>query len=141
MVSARILVAIFSLAALIGSLQAQPSERRLLGPKSVIGQFDRELRLEGGSESVKCGTALVALVHMRWKELPLQAKVAIAQALQRPGKQKSRLSPSKRFRIHYDTTGIHAPALISPGAAPERLPNTVEQYIDSVAAIFDFCLH
>ena len=140
MLFAKVLIAIFSVAVVIDSLQAQPSDRRLLCPKSVIGQFDRELQLEGGSESVKCGTALVALVHMRWKELPLQAKVAIGQALQRPAKQKSRLSPSGRFRIHYDTTGVDAPALISLGGAPERLANSAEQYVDSVAAIFDFCL-
>jgi hypothetical protein len=49
--------------------------------------------------------------------------------------QASVLSPSGHFRIHYDTTGQNAPALIDEN--DNRLPNTAKVYVDSVAAIFD----
>jgi hypothetical protein len=51
--------------------------------------------------------------------------------------QKNTLSPSGRFRIHYDTAGVNAPALITPGPAGQRIPGTVKSFIDSVASYFD----
>ncbi len=49
--------------------------------------------------------------------------------------QKNILSPSGKFRIHFDTIGTHAPALVN--AQGERIPNTVSQYVDTLSKIFD----
>lgn len=85
----------------------------------------------------KCGTSALALAYARWNDLSVQVRQAVLQALQRPGMQKDRLSPSGRFRIHYDTSGVDSPALITSGPAGQRIPGTVEQFIDSVAFYFD----
>jgi hypothetical protein len=55
--------------------------------------------------------------------------------MQRPTLQTSRLSLSGRFRLHYDTLGFNQPALIASG---QDVPNTVNAYVDSVAAILDY---
>lgn len=120
-------------------IAAQPLGSRLSGPEALRRVVESELRVKGAEGGVKCGTSLVALIHARWRELPAQARLSATQALQRPVKQKARLSLSRRFRIHYDTTGVDAPALLST-AGLQRLPNTAEQYVDSVAAVFDYCL-
>ncbi|MEK6757278.1 MAG: MXAN_6640 family putative metalloprotease [Bacteroidota bacterium] len=125
---------------LAGMSYAQSLDSRLRGAQSLQRVLESELHMEGADRGVKCGTSLVALVHSRWRELPPHARLAIAQALQRPEKDKSKPSPSGRFRIHYDTTGVDAPALIPGSGLAVRLPNTYEQYVDSVAAIFDYCL-
>jgi hypothetical protein len=53
----------------------------------------------------------------------------------RPERQTSILSPSKRFRIHFDTAGTDMPAVVT--AAGDRLAGTGRQFVDSAAAIFD----
>jgi hypothetical protein len=68
----------------------------------------------------------------------MQSRATIAQAFQVAETQASKLSPSGRFRIHYDTAGYNTPALLDP-TQQSRLPNTYEAYVDSVAAIFDYC--
>ena len=90
----------------------------------------------------KCGTSAImyALSHM--SQLSADQRLKVTQAMQRSEKEKSRLSPSQRFRIHYDTTGSDklgndTPALISSGPNPRRIPYTYEQYVDSVALFFD----
>ena len=50
----------------------------------------------------------------------------------------NRLSRSGKFRIHYDTTGFDAPSMITSGPNSQKIPNSVEQYIDSVGACFDY---
>ncbi len=87
--------------------------------------------------AVKCGTSLVALVHADWSGLSSVAKSELSGLLVRPERQTSRLSPSKRFRVHYDTSGVHTPAMITSTGIPMQKPGTHEQYVDSVAAIFD----
>lgn len=89
------------------------------------------------TEPGKCGTSALALAYARWSELGVQTRQAVLQALQRPGMQKNTLSPSGRFRIHYDTSGINAPALITPGPGGQRIPGTVQRFIDSVGSYFD----
>jgi len=87
---------------------------------------------------MKSGTPLVALAHLRWKQLSVESRATIARAFQVTDMQKSRLSPSGRFRIHYDTSGVNTPALLNP-THTDTLANTYEAYVDSVAAIFDYC--
>ena len=89
-------------------------------------------------KTLKSGTPLVALSHLHWNQLSVQSKALIAQSLQATETQKSRLSPSGRFRIHYDTTGNNTPALLNADQT-QALPNTYEEYVDSVGAVFDYC--
>jgi len=89
-------------------------------------------------ETGKCGTSAMLLAFSRLSQLSSDLRTKVLQAVQRPDKQTSRLSRSGKFRIHYDTTGSDAPALITAGPGGQRIPNTYEQYIDSVAYCFDF---
>jgi len=75
--------------------------------------------------------------YLRWDQLSAQSKTSIQKILSRPTKQKDRLSRSGKFRIHYDTTGYDSPSMLTPGPDPQTIANSVEQYIDSVTAIFD----
>jgi hypothetical protein len=59
----------------------------------------------------------------------------IIAASDRPVLQASTLSPSKKFRIHYDTVGVNQPAMVT--LSGDRIPNTVGQYVDTVARLFD----
>lgn len=88
-------------------------------------------------EPGKCGTGALVLAYARWNELSAPVRQAVLQALQRPGLQKNRLSPSGQFRVHYDTAGVDAPALITPGPGGVRIAGTAEQFVDSVASYFD----
>jgi hypothetical protein len=116
---------------------AQSAQVRQSAAELILRQIKPEVKNVQGQSGIKCGTALVAWAYIHWRELPALDKRDIAQALQRPGRQKDRLSPSGRFRIHYDTTGFDAPALITPGSPGQRIDNTHEQYVDSVAKFFD----
>ena len=89
-------------------------------------------------ESGKCGTGTLILAHSMWNQLSTQVQQRILQVMQRPQMQKSRPSPSKRFLIHYDTTGSNTPSLVTSGSNSQRIPNSYEQYIDSVAYYFDY---
>jgi hypothetical protein len=89
-------------------------------------------------ESGKCGTTAILRAHSQMNQLASDTRNKVVHILQRTERQKSRLSPSGKFRIHYDTTGADAPALITPGSNAQRIPNTVERYVDSVAFWFDY---
>jgi hypothetical protein len=89
------------------------------------------------SSPVKCGTSALVIAALQWDQLSADRRLGIQKILSRPPRQKDRLSPSGRFRIHYDTTGYDSPSLLTSGGSPIKVPNSVERYIDSVAAIFD----
>ncbi|MBI2428694.1 MAG: hypothetical protein HYV29_07860 [Ignavibacteriales bacterium] len=57
------------------------------------------------------------------------------QSVTRPISHRSIVSPSGRFRIHYDTTGMHEPTMVTTNGNP--IPNSYREYVDSVAGIFD----
>lgn len=120
-------------------LQAQRVEIRGEWIRVLLSAGQPERDVVDGETPTKCGTALIALAYNRWGGLTAQTQATIQQALQRPIRNTSRLSPSGRFRIHYDTSGVHAPALLSPTNPSERTPNSVSAYIDSVASVFDHC--
>jgi hypothetical protein len=90
------------------------------------------------TSSGKCGTSDLMFAYLHWNELSLQKKSAIQKITSRPEKQKDRLSRSGRFRIHYDTAGTGSPALITFGPNSQRIPNTVEQYVDSLEAALEY---
>lgn len=115
-----------------GLVSAQEVARARASTRNI----ERILGITPG-EPGKCGTSALVLAYSRWGELNLQTRQAVLQALQRPAMQKDRLSPSRRFRIHYDTVGIDAPALMTPGPGGQRIPGTAERFIDSVGSYFD----
>ena len=109
--------------------EVQQSARVSRNIASIVGMSQED--------AGKCGTSamLYAMSHMG--QLTIAQQLKVTQAMQRSEMQKNRLSPSGRFRIHYDTTGIDAPALVSSGPNSQRIPNTYEQYVDSAALFFD----
>jgi hypothetical protein len=110
-----------------GGLTAQvngPDDLRTLVRSSISASAD-------GSNG-KCGTAF----RMAWRAEHLSGRSG-ADAVwdDRPVRQRSRLSPSGRFRVHYDTTGIHEPALLN--GLGIRIAGTANAYADSTVRIFD----
>ena len=83
----------------------------------------------------KCGFGVSMEAARR---LPIMAPTEAAElhALMSPtAMQVSIVSPSGKFRIHFDTTGRHTPALID--GALNSIPGTAWAYADSTARIFD----
>lgn len=84
------------------------------------------------SHQWKCGLPLITAVRSNWDVLSMSQQEEFQRIFSRPERHTYVISPNGYFRIHYDTTGIHAPDLTDGGG------NGVPDYIDSVAAIFDF---
>ena len=120
------------------SANAQEAIHRNKSILTILSILNPNQRPTNEIKSIKSATPLVALSHLRWNQLSAQSKKFIAQSLQATETQKSRLSPSGRFRIHYDTTGDNTPALLNADQT-QTLPNTKEEYVDSVGAVFDYC--
>lgn len=81
-----------------------------------------------GSSSCKCGTYLNFTSDGREK---LQRSISWENEIPKVG-QKTTVSPNGIFKIHYDTTGYHAPQLI------DLNKNSIPDYVDSVAFYFDY---
>ncbi|MEX1138677.1 MAG: MXAN_6640 family putative metalloprotease [Bacteroidota bacterium] len=110
----------------------------LLLTYSALGQNPHELLQARLSEAAaialtptgKCGTPLMIDVMQIMREAPLHVRSGIEEALQRPVRETSRLGASGRFRIHYNTSDTEQPGMVG-------VPNSHEEYVDSVIAIFD----
>jgi hypothetical protein len=89
-------------------------------------------------EALKCGTPLVFALRAQVEGEAISSAVQ-GRVFSRPARQKSRLSPSGSFRVHYDTTGVDAPAMVDPHDM-RPIAGTHEQYVDSVMAIAEFSL-
>jgi len=111
----------------------------------ALGQMSSLDRIRAGlaeiessliSGSGKCGTPVIFEAIGRMDTAPAVVRTRFQAALQRPSTEKNRLSPSERFRIHYDTSSAspNLPAMI---AGSSRVPDSHEEFVDSVAAIFD----
>jgi hypothetical protein len=111
------------------SQQLQHSERASRNINTILGLPQ--------DDQGKCGTSAIIHAHGVLNEVSSQIRANLVQALDRLERQKSRLSPSGKFRIHYDTTGIDAPALITGGANSQQIPGSVEAFVDSVGRAFD----
>ncbi len=83
----------------------------------------------------KCSFDLMAEAARRMPLLNAADARILQQLLAPPNTQTSVLSPSRRFRVNFDTTGRHAPAMIDESGA--RIPGTAIEYADSVAASFE----
>ncbi len=79
----------------------------------------------------KCGFSTIANVKNYFNQFSIEQQNKIQQILERPERQKSIVSPSGFFRIHYDTTGTHAPDYFN-GAK-----NTIQLSVDSLAIALD----
>jgi len=108
-----------------------------LSPVQTVAR-NLNIELDSGSP-IKCGTPLIAWARERWDELSPQARSEINSVLVRAPREKNRPTPSGKLRIHYDTstTSVNTPALLD--LSGQRIPNSFEAYVDSVASIFDYC--
>ena len=84
----------------------------------------------------KCGTPLVFDAYRHLDDFPAGVRMEVLKALQRPSLQKSKVSPSGHFRVHYDTTGTNTPQMIA-GNPAAGVPNSYEEFTDSACAILD----
>ncbi len=89
---------------------------------------------EGEATTGKCLTQFVSSARIQPLEnAELQRRILAG----RPFNEMSVLSPSGKFRIHYDTssTSQNLPAMVD--GAGNRIPLSYVQYVDNVAMIFD----
>ena len=83
----------------------------------------------------RCGFGISAEAVRRLPTMPPAQADDLRRLLSLQRRDVSVVSPSGRFRIHFDTTGYHSPALLDENF--NRIPNTARAYADSVARIFD----
>ena len=126
----------FTLCALVSVGMAQHISVENSAVNTVLKLLSPDL-LQDETIPRKCATPHFVLAVSEWKNLSVSARGEIKASFARSLLQKSRLSPSGRFRIHYDTTGIHTPALLN--SINEPVPNSHEAYVDSTAKFFDYC--
>ncbi len=86
-------------------------------------------------ETGKCGTPLQIEISRLWEKFSPQQKLQLLRVTSRPTLHTSKLSPNDFFRIHYDTTGLDAPALLDN--LGQRVEGTYHAYADSVASAFE----
>lgn len=96
----------------------------------------RAKSLEPGSPlpGFRCGTPLKRGLQRDFKQLALPTQQTLAKYLSAPtlADEKTYLSPSGRFRVHYATTGTDAPPLSDPNG------NGTPDWVETVAATFDY---
>ncbi|HEX9614665.1 MAG TPA: MXAN_6640 family putative metalloprotease [Bacteroidota bacterium] len=90
----------------------------------------------GYARDGKCATPMIFQAVRNMSALSAAGRAEVRQILQRPPTHLSRLSPSGNFRIHYDTSGTHQPAMLV-GVA--RVSVSHEEFVDSVGSVFDQC--
>jgi len=103
-----------------------------LAQQARIGQLHQ---LVHGStdqiEPVKCGLPAVTVALTQIGTASQELRDKLAAALLRPTLQKTILVGN--FRIHYDTTGSDAPAMLD--AFHQPIPGSANEFADSVASI------
>lgn len=89
---------------------------------------------EALSQVKKCGFPFITEVIANWDRLSELQQIEFEEQFDRPSTDTHIISPKGYFRIHYDTsqTSIHKPSPIDAGG------NGIPDYVDSVAAIFDY---
>lgn len=71
--------------------------------KNVIDVENESLQADN-----KCGFRIINSVKLNLNSFPLDKRIKLQNILQRPSTQKTLITPSGRFKIHYDTTGNDA---------------------------------
>jgi hypothetical protein len=84
----------------------------------------------------KCGFPVISFALEHRDRLNPEERLALQTILTRPVNQKSILSGL--VRVHYDTTGTAAPAMLD--SLYQEIPGTADQFADSVAAIANYCI-
>ena len=86
----------------------------------------------GTAESAAhCGFGAQALMQLHFNELNMHTQKLAKGLLTEPVRQKSLVSPSGHFTIHYDTSGYNAVPLTDVSG------NGIPDYVDSAAVILD----
>ncbi|MGB6122770.1 MAG: MXAN_6640 family putative metalloprotease, partial [Bacteroidota bacterium] len=85
-------------------------------------------------DAVKCGLPLITDALRAWEEKTLTPESPLSILLARPALQTSRVSGN--FRIHFDTTGTHAPAMLNSFYL--RIEGTHHEYVDSLFSMLQY---
>ena len=89
-------------------------------------------------EYIKCGFVLVNSIRRHFTEFSYDQQQLLKPLLQRPVMQTSMASPSGFFRIHYDSTGVNAPAYYTANDLLHYSKQVLLQmYLDSTALAVD----
>lgn len=103
----------------------------------------RSWRQPGGKQTVatasgesKCNFHLTLEAARRLPQLDPESRSVLTSLLAPTQRDTSIVSPSGKFRIHFDTSGQHSPALLTSNN--ERIPYTAFAYADSLARFFDY---
>jgi hypothetical protein len=91
--------------------------------------------IEGVSRPGKCGFAVTSEAARRLESAGPAERADIRALLRPQARQTNIISPSGRFRIYYDTSGIHAAALLAGDTL--RIPDSAHDYARKVAEVFD----
>jgi hypothetical protein len=86
-----------------------------------------------GGPHQKCGLWVGQAVRARWDDFTESERLRLSAFLAPPSLQKTRTMG--RFRVHYDTTGFNAAAMLDLNEV--RIPNSADQFADSVGAVFN----
>lgn len=84
---------------------------------------------------LKTGTFIIQEVRANWDRLSPESQQLLDSYFSRPNLPYSILSPSKKFRIHYATTGGHQ---VSPD---DNNKNGIPDYVERAAESFDTSHH
>ncbi len=84
-------------------------------------------------EDTKCGLWLSLAIQDNWNNFSPDQQVRLQAFLAPALQQKSRIIGI--FQIHYDSSGIDTPFLLD--GSGNQIPNTYEQYVDSVGKYFN----
>ena len=82
------------------------------------------------AQGEKCGT--FRQVERHWKNRTYKMEQI---SVPRPAMQKNILTASKKFRIHFDTTGVNEPAMVD--VSGNRIANSYQQFVDTLSSILD----
>lgn len=110
---------------------AQPDALQGFGAASAVTRLV-EAHAHSSGEPVKCGLpALSAAVR---DAMSMRKPAQLQDILARPAMQAFKSAGG--FRVHYDTVGIDAPAMLD--SLNRRIPGTAGEYADSVLAILSY---
>lgn len=105
---------------------------------SVLNLHDRQTNEKTSIELIsefdeprKCGFGIISEVKYQFNQFNTNQAKIVAEILSRPDRDKNMVSPSGIFKIHYDTTGVHAPNYYP------SVQNNIQLSVDSLAIALD----
>jgi len=107
----------------------------LISLQQIENNIKENRPITKSEEYTKCGFSVVANVKSHFDEFTQEQQSIIKDILSRPIRQTSIVSPNGFFRIHYDTTGSHAPDYFN------GIKNTIQLSVDSLAIALDSAYH